>query len=623
MNSYLLRRLAPFFVFSVLVEFGFMALQLYQNAANVDFSFLTMVKTGGVLLLTTSVSFLFVMQPYVFYLLILPRRRQNSRLDKIITTTAFFVFAFSTLCEEAASQIFWEEFASSFNFIVVDYIIFTHQVLSNLEHAYPVIKILLGILTAAVVFTLLAYRWLFTAIEAPKFNRRLFQSVIYGLVCILAYLNINVAQIEIAPDSYNNEIAKEGTYSLFSSLHKNEIDYDKFYLTQPREKNLEILQNIFAGKNVTFTEPKKDITRQINSFRPEKRANVIIVIMRGISAAYLEKSHAGYMPNLQKLAEQSLYFPNAYATGRNSARAIEAIDFSLPPLPGLPILSLPGGKNLHGLGGIFKSKGYDNKWIYGSYGMLDRMDGFLADGDFKIMDRSRWRKGEITYADLLSVSDEDLYRKTIAEADKSAAADKPFFSLLMTSSNRYPYAVPDTFADFPANATRRQKAVRYADYALGRFIEEARSKPWFDNTVFVFVSDRAVKKNRTAEVSPESYRIPLLVYGPKFVRPQTVRTPVSQIDVAPTLLGLLDFSYESRFYGSDALSPGYTPRIFYSRWQKIDCQSRGVAISLSPGKGYAVTPAKTRKSIAEKHLAETIAFYQQASEKSQTQENEQ
>ena len=86
MNSYLLRRLAPFFVFSVLVEFGFMALQLYQNAANVDFSFLTMVKTGGVLLLTTSVSFLFVMQPYVFYLLVLPRRRQNGRLLSALCT---------------------------------------------------------------------------------------------------------------------------------------------------------------------------------------------------------------------------------------------------------------------------------------------------------------------------------------------------------------------------------------------------------------------------------------------------------------------------------------------------------------------------------------------------------
>lgn len=623
MNSYLLRRLVPFFVFIIFIEFGFMALQLYQNAANVDFSFLSMVKTSGVLLLTTSVSFLFVMQPYVFYLLILPRRHQNGRLDKIITTTAFFVFAFSTLCEETASQIFWEEFASSFNIIVINYIFFTHQVLSNLEQTYPVIKILLGILAAAAVSTLLAYHWLFTDIKAPKFSRRLFQSIIYGLVCILAYLNINVAQIEISPDSYNNEIAKEGTYSLFNSLHKNEIDYDKFYLTQTREQNLQILQQIFAGKNITFTEPKKDITRQINSFRPEKRANVIIVIMRGISASYLEKTHTGYMPNLQKLAAQSLYFPNAYATGNDSARAIEAINFSLPPLPGLSILRLPGSKNLHGLGNIFKSKGYDNKWIYGSYGLFDRIDGLQADSDFHIINRSNWNKSEISYADFLSVSDEDLYRKTIAEADKSAADDKPFFSLLMTSSNRYPYAVPDTFTDFPANATRRQKAVRYADNALGRFVEEVRNKPWFDNTVFVFVSDRAVHKNRTAEVLPEAYRIPLLIYGPKFVKPQTVRTPVSQIDVAPTLLSLLNFSYESRFFGSDALSTTYTSRIFYSLWQKIGCQSRGVAISLTPDKNYTVFPTQTGQSKVKQHLAETIAFYQQASERSKTMKNEQ
>ena len=622
MSSYLLRRLTPFFIFSIAVELGFMSLQLYQNAANVDFSFLALVKTAGVLLLTTAVSFLFVMQPYVFYLLVLPRHKQNSRMDKIITTTAFFVFAVSSFCEEAASQIFWEEFSSSFNFIVVDYILFTHQVLSNLEHAYPVIKILLGILIAAIAFTLLAYHWLFTTIEAPKFSRRLFQSIIYGLICILAYLNTNVAQIEITPDSYNNEIAKEGTYSLFSSLHKNEIDYNKFYLTQPREKNLKILQKIFTGKNITFTEPKKDITRQISSFRPEKRANVIIVIMRGISAAYLEKDRADYMPNLQKLASQSLYFPNAYATGNNSSRAIEAIDLSLPPLPGLPMLSLPGGKNLHGLGAIFKSKGYDNKWIYGSYGMLDRMDEFLADGDFQIMDRSRWNRGEITYADLLSASDEDLYRKTICEADKSTEADKPFFSLLLTSSNRYPYAVPEYFTAAPENTTRRQKAVRYTDYAIGRFMEEARTKPWFDNTVFIFVSDRASKKSVSSSASLENNRIPLLIYAPKFVKAQSLTHPISQIDIAPTLLGLLDFSYESRFFGNDALSANYTPRIFFSRWQKIGSQSNNIKISLVPGKNYTYLPDSANNDIVQKHLDETIAFYQQASERCKNPEEQ-
>ena len=610
MNSYLLRRLAPFFVFSVLVEFGFMALQLYQNAANVDFSFLTMVKTGGVLLLTTSVSFLFVMQPYVFYLLILPRRRQNSRLDKIITTTAFFVFAFSTLCEEAASQIFWEEFASSFNFIVVDYIIFTHQVLSNLEHAYPVIKILLGILAAAVVFTLLAYRWLFTAIEAPKFNRRLFQSVIYGLVCILAYLNINVAQIEIAPDSYNNEIAKEGTYSLFSSLHKNEIDYDKFYLTQPCEKNLEILQNIFAGKNVTFTEPKKDITRQINSFRPEKRANVIIVIMRGISAAYLEKSHAGYMPNLQKLAEQSLYFPNAYATGRNSARAIEAIDFSLPPLPGLPILSLPGSKNLHGLGGIFKSKGYDNKWIYGGYGYFDNMNAFLGGNGFRVVDRTAWADGEITFANAWGAADEDTFAKVIKEADKSYASGKPFLTLLLTISNHRPYTYPSGKVSLTGG---REGGVQYADYAIGEFLRRAESKPWFDNTIFVFVADHTAGAAGDEEIDLEGHHIPWIIYAPKLVKARRIDMPVSQLDVLPTLLGLLNFDYESRFYGQDALSPDYESRFFVSNFQKIGYVKNGAGVILKPVRDYAVLPAGTQPTHVQTLLDEAVAFYQSAS----------
>ena len=459
MNSYLLRRLLPFFIFNIGIELCFMLLQVVQNATNFDFSFLAIVKTLGVLLLTSSVSFLFVMQAYVFYLLILPHDKQNSRLDKIITTATFFVFAVSALCKGAVSQIFWEEFSSSFNYIVIDYIIFTHQVLGNLEHAYPIAKILIAIFVTAIIFTILAYRWLFTEIKAPAFGRRLFQSIIYGMVCILAYININVADMEISPNSFNDEIAKEGAFSLFNSLHKNEIEYDKFYMTNSQTDNLQILQKIFGSKNITFINPKKNITRQISSFKPEKRANVMLVIMRGISSEHLNAKHKGYIPNLQKLSTQSLYFPNTYATTPSTFGALEAIDLSLPPLPGLSLFGLPNNQQPHGLGAIFKSKGYDTKWIYASYGVLDQTDKFLAEGDFEILDRSKWQKGDISYADLLSASDEDLYNKALSEADKSFASDKPFFSLLLTSSNRYPYSLPDSFTGFPETANRRQKAV--------------------------------------------------------------------------------------------------------------------------------------------------------------------
>ena len=614
MNSYLLRRLLPFFIFSIGIELCFMLLQVVQNAANFDFSFLAIVKTLGVLLLTSSVSFLFVMQAYVFYLLILPHNKQNSRLDKIITTATFFIFAVSALCKGAVSQIFWEEFSSSFNYIVIDYIIFTHQVLGNLEHAYPIAKILIAIFVAAIIFTILAYRWLFTEIKAPAFSRRLFQSIIYGIVCILAYININVADMEISPNSFNDEIAKEGTFSLFNSLHKNEIEYEKFYLTNSKADNLKVLQNIFGGKNITFINPKKNITRQISSFKPEKRANVVLVIMRGISSEHLNTKHKGYIPNLQKLSTQSLYFPNTYATTQSTFGALEAIDLSLPPLPGLSLFGLPNNQQPHGLGAIFKSKGYDTKWIYASYGVLDQTDKFLAKGDFEILDRSKWQKGDISYADLLSASDEDLYNKALSEADKSFAADKPFFSLLLTSSNRYPYSLPKNFTDFLENANHRQKAIIYSDYAIGQFMEKAKDKPWFDNTIFVFVADRASRKSRLPDATLETYKIPLLIYAPKLVKARQINTEISQIDVAPTILGLLNFNYESSFYGADALTQNYISRLFFSRWQKIGYKSNNVEIRLIPGKEYSVTPQTTTAKKAQKYLDEAIAFYQQAAQ---------
>ena len=420
--------------------------------------------------------------------------------------------------------------------------------------------------------------------------------------------------MEISPNSFNDEIAKEGTFSLFNSLHKNEIEYEKFYLTNSKADNLKVLQNIFGGKNITFINPKKNITRQISSFKPEKRANVVLVIMRGISSEHLNTKHKGYIPNLQKLSTQSLYFPNTYATTQSTFGALEAIDLSLPPLPGLSLFGLPNNQQPHGLGAIFKSKGYDTKWIYASYGVLDQTDKFLAKGDFEILDRSKWQKGDISYADLLSASDEDLYNKALSEADKSFAADKPFFSLLLTSSNRYPYSLPKNFTDFPENANHRQKAIIYSDYAIGQFMEKAKDKPWFDNTIFVFVADRASRKSRLPDATLETYKIPLLIYAPKLVKARQINTEISQIDVAPTILGLLNFNYESSFYGADALTQNYISRLFFSRWQKIGYKSNNVEIRLIPGKEYSVTPQTTTAKKAQKYLDEAIAFYQQAAQ---------
>ena len=122
------------------------------------------------------------------------------------------------------------------------------------------------------------------------------------------------------------------------------------------------------------------------------------------------------------------------------------------------------------------------------YGYFDNMSYFFSHNGFSIVDRSNFTRDEITFANIRGVCDEDLFRKTIQESDRSWTAGKPFFSMVMTTSNHRPYTYPAGKIDIAAG-TGRGGGVKYADYAVGQFIEQAQKRPWFKDTVFVFVAD--------------------------------------------------------------------------------------------------------------------------------------
>lgn len=617
MNSFLIRRILPFFLMILVSELVVTIYSFYDNFQNLDFSFIAITKTLGVLLLTTSVSFLFAMIPYVIYLLVLPKKKVNSRLDKIITIVMYTNFVFITFFEEVASLIFWDEFQSAFNFIAVDYLVYTNEVISNIYQSYPIIWVLLGIFALTALTVCFTYKFLFSETSSPHFIKRLFYTTIYGCVCFLAYVNIDISNLEINKNRYNNELSKEGLYSLFSAFLKNEIVYDDFYLTQENSENLNILQNKLKGNNVTFINPKKNIARQISSFRPESRANVVIVLMESMSSKFLDENMTGMppiTPNLTKLSQEGLFFSNTYAVGTRSVRGIEALNLSIPPLPGMSIVRRDNNENLHGLGSIFKSKGYDNKWIYGGYGYFDNMNYFMGNNGFQVVDRSEWEKDEVSFANAWGASDEDTFNKIIKEADKSYAQDKPFLTFVLTISNHRPYTFPDNRIDMPSKEGGRLAGVKYSDYAIGKFIEDAKQKPWFDNTVFVFIADHTAGASGKEELNIAGHHIPFIIYAPNFVKAQRIDTKISQIDALPTLLGILNFNYESRFYGQDALQANYESRFFISNYQKVGYVKDGVEMILKPVKEYSYTPDNADKAIVDSNLKETIAYYQQASE---------
>jgi phosphoglycerol transferase MdoB-like AlkP superfamily enzyme len=243
------------------------------------------------------------------------------------------------------------------------------------------------------------------------------------------------------------------------------------------------------------------------------------------------------------------------------------------------------------------------------------MDTFFAGNGFEVVDRLALDKKEIAFATIWGVCDEDLYRRTLAECDESFAAGKPFCSFVLTTSNHRPYAYPQKI-DIPSG-TGRNGAVKYTDYAIGEFLRQARTRPRFDNTVFVIVADHCASSAGKTAVPVAKYRIPLLVYAPKLVPPRAVDKLASQIDVAPTLLGLMDFSYTSKFFGMDILRPG-PERALVGTYEKVGLYSRGqLALLLlrRETEVYRVDPDGRQKlERTESDLVkDAIGYYQSAS----------
>jgi phosphoglycerol transferase MdoB-like AlkP superfamily enzyme len=204
------------------------------------------------------------------------------------------------------------------------------------------------------------------------------------------------------------------------------------------------------------------------------------------------------------------------------------------------------------------------------------------------------------------------------DRELSARPERPFFVHVMTTSNHRPYTYPDGRIDIPSGSGRNG-AVKYTDYAIGEFLAKARSKRWFDDTVFVLTADHGANARGTTRIPIDKYLIPVMVYSPKHVTPRRVDRLMSQIDIPPTLLGLLDFDYYSKFFGRDVLhSPPESDRAFVANYQTLGYLARDRMALLHPRRKVESFRVDADKNILEpvddaQLVREAISFYSSAS----------
>lgn len=500
------------------------------------------------------------------------RHRWRTRGMKVFFFIILFLFVFNIISE----YFFWDEFGSRYNFIAVDYLIYTNEVVGNIRESYPIGWIIAGVLLVTVlIFLFVSKRLGGWAFAQPGFAKRSVLALGLLTVPVLVYLLVNNRIKNFSDNDYVNQLAGNGVYEFGAAFLNNDLDFYRFYKTVPDKEALAEVRKQLLERSPSDSFLSNDtysIERMVNYEGPEKRMNVVLISIESFSAAFMGAfgNTQGITPFLDSLSRQSVFFNKCYATGTRTVRGLEVLSLSIPPIPGQSIVRRPNNDSLFTIGSVLRARGYTTQFLYGGYSSFDNMGPYFSANGYEVIDRSALKPEEIHYANIWGVADEDMFTLALKQFDKNAASGVPFFAQIMTVSNHRPYTYPEGRIDISPKLQKREGAVKYTDYCIGSFLKQAAAKPWFSNTVFVIVADHCASAAGKTDLPVTGYHIPLFIYSPANLQPQVVDHMVSQIDVVPTILGVLNKSYRSKFFGQDMLRmPPGKDRAFISTYSGL------------------------------------------------------
>ncbi len=561
----------------------------------------------------------FFLLPWSLYEIVRPQKRLLKWEGRwaMVWGTGYLVLFVVTAASEF---VFWNEFSTRFDFIAVDYLVYTHEVIGNIRESYPVFWWLSALFLVCGMLAWLTW---------PKENgvgigrlTRIGYSLVLVLAIVAGYFGVDMGWTK-AKNAYVQQLSNNGFYALFHAYRHNQLDYAKYYPTLPQDRLNDEIRSLVKQPNAAYTSTH-GIERNIEAVEVTKKPNIVLISVESLSAEFM--AHFGneqnLTPELDKLADQSLFFTNLFATGTRTVRGLEALSVGTPPTPGQSIVRRPNNQRMENLGEELREAGWAAPyWIYGGYGFFDNMNAFFASNGYQVVDRtdSENMNIEIHAENVWGIADEDLFTMAMQVFDKQASKDKPFFAHIMTTSNHRPYTFPENRVDLPQK--KREGAVKYTDWALGDFIKRSAKKAWFDNTIFIILADHTSKAAGKTDLPLWRYRIPMIWYAPKLIEPQKMDRLMSQIDVGPSLMGWLGLSYSSRFFGYDIfhLEPG-RERAFISTYQKLGYLKNDRLVVLDVNKPAKVMEANRQETViadpqeADKKLIdEAVAWYQSAS----------
>ncbi len=534
----------------------------YGREAGVQLAALPGILGAGVV--NDAVQSLYFFAPFALYVFLLPDVWYRSRINRWVLTVGSLLTIFALIYLAFVEFYFFQEYDARFNIVAFDYLMYPTEVVGDIWDTYPVVTIaIVTTLLTIATFSLIHEHLRMGFAHSAHMGKRLVPFLAHALLLAVAVLWWRTDTLSFSQNRIANELTQNGHSSFFQAAATNEIDYHKYYRTGERTANIARLVKFLeagGGRFVRLADGRLD-----REFDPSPaglgKLNVIVVSSESFGAEFsrLYGSTADLTPNFDTFAQRGLWFRNAYASGTRTVRGLEAISASFPPIPSVSILRRPGNENIATWGKVMREHGYRTSFLYGGYGYFDNMNYYFGNNGFDVIDRSSIEKPR--FENIWGVADEDLFDRAMQHFDELSHDKQPFFSIIMTTSNHKPFTFRPGVPGVPQQGGGRAAGVRYADFALGYFLRAAEQHAWFKDTIFVVVADHGARVYGAADIPLKTYEIPLMVYAPQHLAPRRIDTLTGQIDIAPTVLGLLGFGYRAPFFGQDVLAHPDAPRI--------------------------------------------------------------
>lgn len=460
---------------------------------------------------------------------------------------------------ELATPAFIIEYDLRPNRLFVEYLIYPKEVFSMLWVGYKLelfIGLLGSILSVWIGWTL-SGRWL-SNIKPIALKWRPLVALcvvaigVLGARSTLGHRPLNPALVAFSQDPLVNDLILNSSYSLLFAIDnmRKEQSAMAFYGTMPEEKILTLVKEYSLKKQfVKNSLPTMSLNVAAHT---GKKKNLVILLQESLGARFVGKMGGlPLTPNLDSLLEEGWAFSRMYATGTRSVRGIEAMVTGFPPSPSRSVVKLTKSQTrFFTIANLLGNKGYTTQFIYGGEAHFDNMKSFfLGNGFQKIVEEKDYENPSFTGS--WGVSDEDLYNKAHDEFVRLQEQEKPFFSLVFTSSNHSPFEYPSgKIINFDKQKNTRNNTVKYADYALGQFFSKAKKSSYWNDTVFVVIADHDARVAGWQLVPVDRFHIPAVILG-KDVIPRMDDRLASNIDMPPTLLSLIGVDTISPMIGRD------------------------------------------------------------------------